>query len=142
MIIVTLCCFTFGSPSFCKGQAKYPVDLNIQGIGMLSLTDDLVLRDTFNMKYGENTHLKFVIFDPRGKSYFEVFKKDKLFAKGYFENSLDTLKEYTSAIPIHGKPTKIEVYKYFKPLKNGEWTELYNGKYVTRKYVLGVLQSD
>ncbi len=140
IVKVTLSYFIIFSSFLCKAQAKYPIELNIAGVGMLSITNDIVLNDTFKIQYSENTRLKFVIFDPMGKSYFEVFKNNKLFAKGYFENSLDTLKDYTAAIPINGQPTKIEVLKYFKPLKNGKWVESINGKYVTRKYNMGVIE--
>ncbi len=125
---------------FClHAQPKYPCDVYIDGFGFLGLSNDVSLNDTTRIVHSSNVYFRFVLFDPRGKSYFEIYKNNKLYAKGLYENSLDTLKDYTSAVPIDGKASKIEVVKYFRPLKNGEWLELIKGKYVRRKYNMGII---
>jgi len=121
-----------------RAQSKYPIDLYMAGYGYLALTNDINLNDTVQVIHSENVYFRFVLFDPKGKSYFEIYKDKKLFSKGYYENSLDTLKTYTSAVPIGGKPSKIEIHKYFQPLKNGEWIELVKGKYIKKKYNMGI----
>jgi hypothetical protein len=122
-----------------RAQPKYPCELYIDGFGFLALSNNVNLNDTAKFVHSSNVYFRFVLFDPRGRSYFEIYKNNKLYAKGYYENSLDTLKDYASAVPIDGKPSKIEVVKYFRPLKNGEWVELVKGKYVKRRYDMGVI---
>lgn len=122
-----------------SAQPKYPCDLYIDGFGFLGLSNDVNLNDTIRKAHSSNVYFRFVLFDPRGKSYMEIYKDNKLYAKGYYENSLDTLKDYASAFQTGETLSKIEVFKYFHPLKNGEWLELEKGKYVRRKYVMGIV---
>jgi len=72
-----------------------------------------------------------------GKSYCEVYKNKKLYEKGYYENSLDTLKRYSSSVKGKGRRGKISVMKYFEPLKNGAWIETMKGKIKRRNYEMG-----
>lgn len=97
------------------------------------------LEDTILQKYSHNEYFKFVFFDLKGKCYCERYIDGKLCEKGYFGNSLDTLKKYVSGKYIHGKASKISVFEFFQPLKNGEWIIYKNGVAKKELYIMGVL---
>ena len=123
-----------------KAQRKWPVPLYLPEYGVyLNLTNDISLNDTAIITYSQNIYFKIVLFEGNGKSYFEVYKNDKLYEKGYYENSLDTLKKYSSAVKVNGSSGPIRIFSYFQPLKNGEWIETKNGKLVKKIYNMGVL---
>ena len=52
--------------------------------------------DTLVYTKSGNEYFKFIIYDPMGKSYCERYLGGKMYEKGNFENSLDTLKKYIS----------------------------------------------
>lgn len=120
------------------GQAKWPIPIYFEKYGVYRhLTNDVNLNDTAKIFFTDEIFFKLVLFDGRGKSYFEVYKNNKLFEKGYFENSLDTLKKYS--VSIGGiRDKKIKVIQYFQPLKNGIWLETVKGKVVRKKYNMGI----
>jgi len=103
----------------------------------IRLSDNLKLNDTVTIVHSPNTYFRFVFFDTMGKSYCEVYKNKKLYEKGYYENSLDTLKRYSSSVKGKGRRGKISVMKYFEPLKNGAWIETMKGKIKRRNYEMG-----
>jgi hypothetical protein len=121
-------------------QSKWPVAFYFPDYKVyLRLTNNVSLNDTATIKYSENIFFKIVLFDSLGKSYCEVYKRNKLYEKGYYENSLDTLKRYTSPVIVGGRTDKIiTISKYFQPLKNGIWYETMNGVLIEKKYKLGV----
>ena len=97
-------------------------------------------RDTIRYNKSENEDFKLVFYSSRGKCYCERYVNGKLYEKGYFANSFDTLKQYVSKRSPGGKSTPIQVQEYFQPLKNGEWI-VYKDKMVKETYKLGVLIS-
>ena len=101
------------------------------------------LFDTVYYNKSSSEKFKFVFFESKGKCYCERFIKNKLFEKGYFENSLDTLKRYINSRRISRNNTPIEsaitVQAYFEPLRNGEWIRIEKNKLIKQKYVMGVL---
>ncbi len=103
----------------------------------IRLSNDVRLNDTVTFVHSPNIYFRFVFFDKMGKSYCEVYKKKKLYEKGYYENSLDTLKRYSSSVKGRGKRGKISVLKYFEPLKNGVWIETVKGKLKRKNYAMG-----
>ena len=120
-------------------QATWPIDIYIPEYGYFKLNNDVKMQDTIKIVHSENIFFKFVFFSPKGKSYCEVYKKNKLYEKGYYENSLDTLKVYAIGRSADGtRVTKIQIHKYFQPLKNGQWTILENGKTTRKKFLLGI----
>ncbi len=98
------------------------------------------LGDTLLYKLSSKETFKFVLFDTKGRSYCERYVNNKLFQKGNFENSIDTLKRYVSGRGLNGKSSAIRVQKYFEPLKNGEWITYNKGKKIIETYLLGIRQ--
>lgn len=95
--------------------------------------------DTITYKYSSDEYFRFVFFDSKGKCYCERYLNKKLYEKGYYENSLDTLKTYASKADSHGKSSKTFVLEFFQPLKNGKWITYKNGVAESKSYVMGVL---
>lgn len=83
-----------------------------------------------------------VFYDTKGKCYCERYVNGRLYQKGNYENSLDTLKRYVSDRNLKGKRSPITVQKYFEPLKNGEWITYEKGKQVKENYLLGIAQDN
>jgi hypothetical protein len=123
---------------FCYSQRMYPIDLYIPELGYLTLTNDLKLKDTVTYVHSRKAYFKYVIFDPRGEAYFEVYKNGKLFSKGNYKNSVDTFKAKASPINYSGKGAQDKVHEYFTPVKHGEWLELVGNRYVTKRYNMGI----
>ena len=96
------------------------------------------LEDTINYNKNETERFKFVFYDRRGRSYCEYYKNNKLYQKGFFENSLDTLSMYVSSRNSRGKTSQIKVWKYFEPLKNGDWFTYDSLGMFTENYNLGI----
>ena len=121
-----------------QAQAKWPVPIFFEKYGRYHrLTNDVKLFDTTIIEDTENRYFRLVLFDGRGKSYFEAYLKNQLIEKGYFENSLDTLKKYSTI--LGGKQNKrLKILAYFHPLKNGIWLERKNGKLIEKKYNMGI----
>jgi len=105
----------------------------------LSIEGSFTLRDTILHEYAQDEYFRFVFFDYKGKSYCERYIGGKLCEKGYYANSLDTLKKYIAGKYAHGKSSSIGVLKFFQPLKDGEWMTYKNGSVKREKYVMGVL---
>lgn len=107
--------------------------------GYIVTDGNIKIGDTVKIKYSSNTYFKFVFFNNIGKSYCEIYKDFKLYKKGYFESSLDTLKKYSYTRGVVPSFNKIYVFKYFQPLKNGIWDEYRNGKcYKRRVFDMGI----
>jgi hypothetical protein len=122
-----------------NAQRKWPVSIFLPEYGVyLSITNDVNLNDTATIKFSATTYFKFFFFDTRGKSYCETYRNNKLYEKGYYENSLDTLKKYSVAIG-DGKSSNYRILRYFQPLKHGEWWETVKGKLVKKEYDMGIL---
>lgn len=98
------------------------------------------LGDTLSYRVSSKEDFKFVFFDEKGKCYCERYIKKKLYQKGFYENSLDTLKRYVSSRDGSGQHSPIRVQQYFQPLKNGEWVTYKDGKQIKENYLMGVLQ--
>jgi hypothetical protein len=134
VVCTLICCHTIG-------QSKWPIPIYLEKYGVyLRLTNDVNLNDTAKIPFSEDIFFRVVLFDARGKSYFEAYKNNKLYEKGYLENSLDTLKKYTVSIGgVHDK--KVKVIQYFQPLKNGLWYETVKGKLVKKRYHMGIAEN-
>lgn len=119
-------------------QSKWPIPIYLKKYGVyLRLTNDVNLNDTAKIPFSEDIFFRLVLFNAKGKSYFEAYKNNNLYEKGYFENSLDTLKKYSVSIGgIHDK--KVKVIKYSQPLKNGTWYEADKGKLTSKRYSMGI----
>lgn len=138
-IIFHLCFFIFVTVNI-NGQAKWPIPIYFENYGVYHrLNNEVNLNDTTIISYSEDIYFKVVLFDTKGKSYFESYKKKRLFEKGYFENSLDTLKKYSISVGGHND-RKMSVIKYFHPIKNGNWLETDKGKLVKKYYEMGILK--
>jgi hypothetical protein len=70
---------------------------------------------------------KVYLLDCRGKCSFFVYdKKGNIKLKGYYENSVDTLKKYHNAkdvlnSTINKQYTVVRVLRYFSPLRENTW---------------------
>ncbi len=106
-------------------------DVEIRSIGKLY--------DTVLFEKSNKEKFRFVFFDKLGKCYSERYVNGKLFQKGYYENSLDTLKRYVSSRNLNGPGSKIIVQKYFEPLKNGSWVTYGVTKTDSALYSSGIL---
>jgi hypothetical protein len=95
------------------------------------------LGDTLFYNKSGKEDFKFVFHDTKGQCSFERFINGKLYQKGHYVNSLDTLKRYVSSRNTHGKSSAILVQKYFEPLKNGEWIETVKGRIKRKNYEMG-----
>lgn len=98
------------------------------------------LGDTVYYEKSSIEKFKFVFYDSMGKCYCERFLKGKIFQKGNYENSLDTLKRYVSGRTNHGITTPITVRSFFEPLKNGIWITYKKSKEIKQEYIMGVLK--
>lgn len=98
------------------------------------------LGDTLNYNKSSKEDFRFVFFDFRGQCYFERFINGRLYQKGYYANSLDTLKRYVSGRNTKGESTGIKVQKYFEPIKNGEWITFKSRKKIKEAYIMGILK--
>lgn len=104
----------------------------------VEILNEPIIGDTIDYNKSNKEDFKFVFFDLRGKCYCERYINGKLYEKGNFDNSLDTLKRYVSGRSSNGRSSDTKVQEYFQPLKSGEWT-IYKQKPVKEKYHLGVL---
>ena len=120
-------------------QEKIPIYFQEFGIQIRSIDK---LGDTIYNKKSSKENFKLVFYDIMGKCYCERFINGKLYEKGNFINSLDTLKSYISGRDIDGNSTPKRVYKFFEPLRDGEWVIYEKGKERKVKYILGSLVKD
>jgi len=97
--------------------------------------------DTVKYNKSSKEDFKFIFLDFKGKCYCERYLNGKLYQKGNFESSIDTLKRYVSGRDLTGKLSSIKVQRYFEPLKNGEWVTYKNGKEIKEVYILGIRQT-
>jgi hypothetical protein len=123
-----------------KGAAqKWEIPIYIEKFGYLGLNDDMKLGDTVIIKHSAILYFRFVFTDKRGKSYCEIYKHNQLSERGYFENSLDTLKKYSYRKGVVPSFDKIYLFRYFQPLKHGIWEEFQKGKcYRKRVFEMGI----
>lgn len=98
------------------------------------------LGDTVYYEKSSIEKFKFIFYDSMGKCYCERFIKGKIFQKGNYENSLDTLKRYVSGRTNHGVNSAITVQSFFEPLKNGTWITYKNKKEIKEEYIMGLLK--
>jgi hypothetical protein len=98
------------------------------------------LNDTLSYNKSSKEDFKIVFFDKRGSCYLERFFNHKLYQRGYYTNSLDTLKRYVSGRDLQGDQSIISVQKYFEPLKNGEWVTYEGKKKIKETYLSGIVQ--
>ena len=97
------------------------------------------LKDTIFYEKSSIETFKFIFYDKKGKCFCEHFVNGKIFEKGNYENSLDTLKRYVSGRKRAGT-TPIFVQSYFEPLKDGVWI-IYKGKTIIKEqYEMGLIK--
>lgn len=96
--------------------------------------------DTLSYNKSNRENFKLVFYDNKGKCYFERYLDKKLYEKGNYVNSIDTLKRYVSGRSSNGKRSPIRVEEYFQPLKDGEWFIYKGGKKTKITYIMGILQ--
>lgn len=118
-------------------QEKIPIKFSEYGI-TISIPNRL--GDTFYYNKSNKEDFKFIFYSKKGKCYCERYVNKKLYEKGNYENSLDTLKEYTSGHRLNGKHGPIKVKKYFEPLKNGEWTIYKKMGFEMEIYDMGIMK--
>jgi hypothetical protein len=139
MRLILICILLLVSESVFPQKAKWPIPFYFNEYGRYCQLDNKVnFNDTIFIRHSSKVYFKLVLFEERGKSYMEVYKNNKLYEKGYYENSIDTLKIYSRR--FDGKRTNgtIHILKYFEPVKSGIWIETKNHKYVKREYLIGV----
>ncbi len=120
-------------------KSSFVIDIFLPEYGYLSINKDIKLFDTIRVEHSEEIFFRFVFFSTRGESYCEVYRNKKLYEKGFYANSLDTLKKYMSyRLRPRQKYSRIYISKYFQPLKNGKWLESKDGKYYSKEYDMGV----
>lgn len=117
-------------------EESVPIYFSEYGVTVLEINK---LGDTLHYNKSSKENFKFVFYDERGKCYCERYVNNVLQEKGYYENSLDTLKRYTSGRFANGKTSPMKVQKYFQPLKNGEWIIRKGGREVKEIYSMGIL---
>lgn len=80
--------------------------------------------DTLKFPFQDNNATYIIVMlGDKGHSFFEA--RDSLgllTACGIYAPSLDTLAKYVTWLNIIDYSEKIEVHKYFQPLRDGEWT--------------------
>ena len=122
-----------------KNNFEAPVPIYFSEYGVTVLEIDK-LGDTLHYNKSGKESFRFVFYDKRGKCYCERYVNNVLKEKGYYENSLDTLKRYTSSRFSNGKSSPMKVQKYFQPLKDGEWIIRKRNREVKVIYSMGILQ--
>jgi hypothetical protein len=106
------------------------------------LPDTLKLFDTIRVDYDRYVYFKIVFKETKGECYFESYKNNRIYEKGNYINSLDTLKQYTSSrgttSVLNERRIGKKIFRYFEPLRDGEWV-LFTSKGLIRKlYITGV----
>ena len=133
--VLLLCAFLSGFKIFYREAV--PIYFEEYGVEILAIPK---LGDTLHYNVSSKEDFKFVFFSRKGKCYCERYLNRVLYEKGYYENSIDTLKRYVSGRRSNGKTSPIEVQKYFEPLKNGKWVVYKGLKELREVYVMGVRQ--
>lgn len=126
--------------SFRKVEEQEPVPVYFEEYH-ITIRAIKALGDTLSYKKSSKEDFKLVFYDTKGKCYLERYIYGKLSERGYYENSLDTLKQYISGRYSNGNSTPIRVMKYFQPLKSGSWLTYEAGRIIKEeKYIMGVQQ--
>ncbi len=139
MGLIPLLVALFGNFQFNVIGAQEPVPIFFREYGII-IEKPLVVGDTLRYTKSSKETFKIVFEDTRGRCYFEKYLNGKIYQRGNFENSLDTLKRYVSGRDLNGRTAPFRVKKFFEPLKNGEWIIYNKGKATKERYVLGILQ--
>ncbi len=121
-----------------NNNATIPIVFPEFGVEIYSIHE---LGDTMIYNLSDKEDFKFVFFDAKGKCYCERYINHILFQKGFFENSLDTLKRYVSGRGSDGSQSNIKVQRYFEPLKNGQWITFRQKSVIRSNYKMGILQN-
>lgn len=87
----------------------------------IEISSQLTIGDTLKYNFSNIEDFKFVFYNTKGKCYCERYLNAKLYQRGWYENTLDTLKAYRSGRFPDGARSKKVLYEYFQPLKNGIW---------------------
>jgi len=110
------------------------------------LPDSSRLNDTLRVDYDRYFYFKIVFKNAKGECYFESYKNNRIYEKGSYINSLDTLKQYTSS---RGTTTVLDekrigkrIFRYFEPLRNGEWFLFADKGWIRKRYINGVEVKD
>lgn len=98
------------------------------------------VRDAIIYNKSKREYFKLIIYAPMGKSYCERYIDGKIYEKGNFENSLDTLKKYISGRYSDNSQSPIRVEKYFQPLKDGNWLIYKKGNIIYQHYSMGIMK--
>jgi hypothetical protein len=111
----------FVSLSYAQEYCKIPIQIDVIN------ESHRFFQGRFNEVVG-HYQIKGTLETCKGRMSIEVFVEDSiLFCKGGYLESLDTLKAYTQSFYLDEDKTVIEVFKYFEPLKEGDWY-FYDGK--------------
>ncbi len=106
------------------------------------LPDTLKLFDTVRVDYDRFVYFKIVFKDTKGECYFESYKNNRIYERGNYINSLDTLKQYTSSrgttTVLNERRVGKKIFKYFEPLRNGEWVLFTSKGLIRKQYFNGV----
>ncbi len=96
--------------------------------------------DTLKYFFGDSSYILIKLHDCEGASSFVIYNNKKdIKSSGFYSKSLDTLKKYVSVYDYSGNLVRIEVLKYFEPLKESDWYYYENKKLIRKeKYKLGV----
>lgn len=135
--IILLPFFFISSFASAQYTVKLPIPIYIKAYGVEILEVEKI-GDTIDYEKSSIERFKFVFYDLKGKCYMERYVNNKLSEKGYYENSLDTLKRYVSGRNNNGTTSPIYVQSYFEPLKNGLWLTYKYGKEKKEEYVMGI----
>ena len=134
MLISVICFYTL---SF-KGYAQKQISIYFSEYD-LTILEIPKLGDTLKYNKSNKEDFKFIFYNKKGKCYCERYINKKLYEKGCYESSIDTLKRYIYGHNWKGKSSPIKIKKYFEPLKNGEWILYKDGKRTKEVYTMGIL---
>jgi hypothetical protein len=122
-----------------KGNSVKPLSIFIEEQHMYIDIKQLNRPDTFMLS--DKRYLVISFKSYRGASDFSVFgKKTKPELTGHYLDALDTFKSYITAVNPFTLESRLDIIKYFQPIKNGEWI-YYNkkGKIIKKtEYTKGV----
>ena len=118
-------------------KENIPISFSEYGIVIYQIK---TLGDTLYHNRSSKEKFKLVFLDYKGGCYCERYLGGNLIEKGFYENSLDTLKHYIYSRIPEGGIASIRVEKYFQPIRTGDWFFYHNGKeFKHEKYQHGVL---
>lgn len=77
----------------------------------------------------DSSYIKIHLYNERGSMLLERYTPDSILSeRGNYVESLDLLKTYTIAVNATSQRSRMEVSKYFQPLRNGKWEFFKEGK--------------